>query len=86
MVGLRKTEERGQKPEIRIQMSEARKVVNAKKVRKVIGSEKSDELREPAASYGVNIIPENNHLSIQNGYLTLNFNRIAWYDHGTAQF
>jgi hypothetical protein len=38
------------------------------KGRKIIGSEKSYELREPAASYGGNFAPENGHLSLQNGY------------------
>jgi putative transposase len=38
------------------------------KGRKIIGSEKSYELREPAAFYGGNLAPENGHLSLQNSY------------------
>ena len=38
------------------------------KGRKIIGSEKSYELREPAASYGGNFAPENGYLSLQNVY------------------
>jgi len=38
------------------------------KGRKIIGSEKSYELREPTASYGGNFTPENGHISLQNTY------------------
>ena len=38
------------------------------KGRKIIGSEKSYELREPAASYGGNFTPENGPLSHKNSY------------------
>ena len=38
------------------------------KGRKIIGGEKSFELREPAASYGINFAPENGPLSLKNSY------------------
>ena len=38
------------------------------KGRKIIGEEKSFELREPAASYGINFTPENGPLSLKNSY------------------
>lgn len=38
------------------------------KGRKVIGGQKSFELREPAVSYGVNFTLEKGHLSLQNCY------------------
>ena len=39
------------------------------KGRKIIGGEKSFELREPAVFYGGDFTPENSHLSLQNGYV-----------------
>ncbi|MDY7036040.1 MAG: hypothetical protein SV375_07765 [Thermodesulfobacteriota bacterium] len=38
------------------------------KGRKVVGSGKSYELREPAVPYGVNFTPENGSLTLQNSY------------------
>jgi hypothetical protein len=38
------------------------------KGRKIIGREKSYELREAAASYGGDFAPENGHLSLKNAY------------------
>ena len=38
------------------------------KGRKIIGSEKRYELREPIASYGGNFTPENGHVSLETTY------------------
>jgi len=38
------------------------------KGRKIVGSKKSFELREPAVSYGGNFTPENGLLRLQNAY------------------
>ena len=38
------------------------------KGRKIVGSKKSYELREPAVSYGGNFTPENGLLRLQNTY------------------
>ena len=38
------------------------------KGRKIVGSEKSYELREPAIPYGANLTPENGLLRLQNTY------------------
>ena len=39
------------------------------KGRKIVGSKKSYELREPGVPYGVNFTPENSLLRLQNTYL-----------------
>ena len=66
------------KPEIGIRWSEDRLGEGLKgkkdilaikaKDRKIIGGEKNFELREPAASYGINFTPENGPLSLKNSY------------------
>ena len=38
------------------------------KGRKIVGSKKSYELREPAIPYGANLTPENGFLRLQNTY------------------
>jgi putative transposase len=43
------------------------------KGRKIIGNEKSYELREQTASYGGNFTPENGHVSLQNTYFWADF-------------
>ena len=43
-----------------------KKLWNKAKGRKIVGSEKSYELREPGVPYGGNFTPENGLLSLQN--------------------
>jgi len=45
-----------------------KKLGNKAKGRKIVGSEKSYELREPGVPYGANFTPENGLLSLQNTY------------------
>lgn len=45
-----------------------KKLWNKAKGRKIVGSEKSYELREPGVPYGGNFTPENGLLSLQNTY------------------